>query len=164
VALAYARRPAVPWYALVNLDRQHPISWLACEHDKPGHAPAGTGLLIAQMAHDFSLTHWDAAEKGTYGQQGAPLPPHIAQVHAAIQALLDDDLGMPLWADLHRWRYALPHPGKSAAFDLLNGTGSGLYFAGDYVEGRGRVSEVIECGWRVAEEICARRQSQWQNS
>jgi hypothetical protein len=153
VALAYAYRPTVPWYALVNTDRQHPIAWLACEHEKPGHAPDTIGLLIAQMGHEFSVTHWDEAEKGTYGDQRASLPLYMAQIHEYIQVLLETSIGMPLWADMHRWRYALPQPENSASFDLLNNTGSNLYFAGDYIEGRGRIYEVIECGWRVAKLI-----------
>jgi predicted NAD/FAD-dependent oxidoreductase len=151
IALAYPRRVPVPWYALVNHDRQHPIAWLACEHDKPGHVPDDIGVMLAQMGHEFSTAHWDDAEKGTYGEAGAPLPPYMVLTHEYVQALLDTDLGPPLWADLHRWRYALPANG--ADFERLNSTGSGLYFAGDYVNRRGRVHEAIERGWQVAEQI-----------
>ncbi len=152
VALAYARRPAVPWYALLNTDRQHPIAWLACEHVKPGHAPEGMGLLLAQMGHTFSLEHWDTIDKGIYGKQ-EPLPPVLAEIHHQVQALLADDLGPPLWADVHCWRYALPD--TTASFEQLNSTGSGLFFAGDYVANQGRVHLAIESGWRVAELITA---------
>lgn len=155
VALAYARPPAVPWYALLNSDRQHPIAWLACEHVKPGHAPDGMGLLLAQMGHAFSVEHWDKIDKGTYGKN-EPLPPVLAEVHHQVQALLATDLGPPLWADVHRWRYALPD--TTADFERLNSTGSGLFFAGDYVAGQGRVHLAIESGWRVAELIAATQQ------
>jgi hypothetical protein len=151
VTLAYPRRPQVPWYALLNLDRQHAIAWLACEHDKPGHAPPDSGLLIAHMGDAFSVAHWDAAEKGTYGTAGAPLPPHLAAVHEQVQTLLPHDLGPPHWANLQRWRYALPD--SAVDFEQLNTTGSGLYVAGDALVGRGRLHEAIETGWRVAEVI-----------
>lgn len=151
IALAYPRRPAVPWYALVNPDRGHAITWLACEHDKPGHAPASLGLMIAQMSHTFSQEHWDAAEPGTYGSDGTPLPPVIAHVDRLVQRLIATDLGAPRWADLYRWPYALPD--SSADFAHLNSTGSGLFFAGDYVTAQGRVHLAIESGWDIASQI-----------
>jgi renalase len=148
VALAYPRRPELPWYALVNTDRRHPIAWLAADHAKPGHAPAQVGLMLAQMSHDFSVAHWEAAAKGTYAGGDTPLPPMITEVQRLVQALLNCELGPPLWADLQRWRYALP--AGSADFARLNHTGSGLFFAGDYVAGQGRVHLAIESGRQVA--------------
>jgi hypothetical protein len=150
VALAYARRPAVPWYAMVNLDRQHAVAWLACEHAKPGHAPDDIGLMIAQMSDEFSAAHWNDVAKGTRSTAEVQASPALWQVHTAVQNLAGD-LGMPLWADIHRWRYALPEHG--ADFDVLNSTESNIYFAGDYVNRRGRVHEAIERGWQVAERI-----------
>ncbi len=155
VALAYPRRPEVPWYALVNTDRRHSIAWLACEHIKSGHAPTQTGLMLAQMSHDFSVAYWEAAEKGTYDGGDTPLPPLISEVQRLVRALLHTDLGMPLWADLQRWRYALPD--SHADFVRLNQTDSGLFFAGDYVAAQGRVHLAIERGWQVApliEQYC----------
>jgi hypothetical protein len=152
VALAYAHRPDVPWYAMVNLDRKHMVAWLACEHAKPGHAPDDIGLMIAQMSDEFSAAHWDNVAKGTRSTAEVQASPALWQIHTAVQTLAGN-LGVPLWADVHRWRYALPEHG--ADFDVLNGTGSGLYFAGDYVNGRGRVHEAIERGWQVAERIGA---------
>jgi hypothetical protein len=154
VALAYARRPDVPWYAMVNLDRQHMVAWLACEHAKPGHVPDDVGLMIAQMSDEFSAAHWDNVAKGTYSTAEVQASPALWQAHTAVQTLAGNlDLEAPLWADVHRWRYALPAHG--ADFDILNSTGSGLYFAGDYVNERGRVHEAIERGWQVAEHISA---------
>jgi hypothetical protein len=151
IALAYARRPSLPWYALVNTDRQHSLVWLACEHAKPGHAPDDQALMLAHLADDFSTSHWDDLPKGTYDAHDASLPAYLPWVHAQVRALTGTDLGSPLWADVHRWRYA--QPDSEADFAALNGTGSGLYFAGDYTTGRGRVHEAIESGWRVAEMI-----------
>ncbi len=149
VALFYPQRPDVPWYALVNLDRQHDIAWLACEHCKVGHVPDQSGLLLAQMSDAFSTRHWDEASKGTVGEAGTALPPYVEQIHQQVCALVDAPLDRPHWADVHRWRYSQPNSG--ADFDLLNNTGSGLYFAGDYVVGRGRIHEAIQSGWQVAE-------------
>lgn len=154
IALAYPRRPEVPWYAAVNIDRKHPIAWLACEHAKTGHVPDDKGLMLAQLSHDFSVAHWATVEKGTYSTTATlPLPTTIQTVHKQVQTLLDKDLGPPLWADVQRWRYSLPS--HHADFDVLNATGrtSKLYFAGDYVDSKGRIHQVMERGRQVAEMI-----------
>jgi len=151
LAFAYTRRPAPPWYALLNLDRRHPIAWLACEHVKPDRAPAGHGLLLAQMAPAWSEQHWEALPRGTYGG-AAPLPAALTAVHGLIGELLGADPGAPLWVDVQRWRYALADapcaPAASAGI-------AGLFIAGDMVAGQGRVHLAIASGWAAAERIAA---------
>lgn len=147
ITMAYPRRPAVPWYALVNADRLHSISWLACEHDKPGRAPAGCGVLIAQMSDAWATMHWDAVQKGTLIPT-EPLPPPVSEVLTAIRHLVGD-LGEPLWINLQRWRYALPDTATP-----LTGIDR-LVIAGDMVAGQGRVHLAIESGWRAADQIRA---------
>jgi predicted NAD/FAD-dependent oxidoreductase len=44
-------------------------------------------------------------------------------------------------------------PDSGADFVALNGSDCGLYFAGDYTAGQGRVHLAIESGWRAAVEI-----------
>ncbi|MCU0490400.1 MAG: FAD-dependent oxidoreductase [Chloroflexaceae bacterium] len=154
VTFAYPRCPVLPWYALVNTDRGHPISWLACEHDKTGHAPAGLGLITAQMAHDWSVAHWDELAPTPETQRRRDTEPaflnsQLLILNSMLQSLIGQELGEPLWANVQRWRYALPDAG--ADFERLNSCGSGLYFAGDYVAGQGRVHMAIESGWRVAQ-------------
>lgn len=140
LALAYDRLVARPFYALLNTDRQHPISWLALEHTKGSErCPPGHSLLIAQMAPQWSIDHYDIPVE--------ELAPHVA---ALVGGLLGEDLDTPVWADLQRWRYALPD--ASCNFATLNdiGTHHGLFFAGDFVAERGRVHLAIERGWDVA--------------
>lgn len=138
IALAYDRQIARPFYALVNSDRGHPISWLACEHDKgPSRCPPDHSLLLAQMAPAFSRDSWALPD-----EQLAPV------VADQVSALLGEDLRRPLWCDVYRWPHALPD--TAADFRALNGTGSRLFFAGDYTAGQGRVHLAIESGWRVA--------------
>lgn len=152
LALAYSRRPEPPWYALLNADRRHPIAWLACEHLKPGRAPDGAGLLIAQMAPAWSEQYWEALPKGTYGHDGAALLDAATTVHELLRPLVGADLGSPLWVDVHRWRYALP----DTACGPLALTGlAGLFVAGDMEAGQGRVHHALESGWRAAERIRA---------
>jgi renalase len=131
-----------PFYALVNIDRQHPISWLAYEHLKPGRRTGDQHILIAQMAPGWSADHWDDA-----------LPELTAHITRIVSELLGESLPAPRWADRQGWRYALPDRG--AEFERLNRALPGLYFAGDYTAGQGRVHLAIEQGWRVAEHIAA---------
>ena len=141
LALAYPRRVERPFYALLNSDRAHPISWLALEHSKaPERCPPGHSLIMAQMAPAWSTEHWDTPPDALQ-EQIAPL----------VAALLGDELGAPLWSDAQRWRYALPD--SYANFDSLNATASGLFFAGDFAAAQGRVHLAIESGWRAAELI-----------
>jgi len=141
LALAYDRAIARPFYALVNIDRAHSISWLALEHAKaPERCPPGHSLLIAQMAARWSLDHWE-----TPAEQLERL------VADQVGALLGEDARAPMWSDVQRWRYALPDSG--ADFAALNASGSGLFFAGDYTSGQGRLHLAIESGWHVASAI-----------
>lgn len=129
-----------PFYALVNTDRQHPISWLAYEHLKPERASGDQHVVIAQMAPEWSASHWNDN-----------LSQLTEQVAALVSTLLDEDLHAPLWGDRQGWRYALPD--GRADFDTLNSAIRGLFFAGDYTAGQGRVHLAIEQGWQVAERI-----------
>jgi len=152
LTFAYDRRPDVPWYALVNADRGHAISWLACEHDKPGRAPEGAGLLIAQMADSWSATHWEELAKGHFAWADAPPEPAVAAA-ALVAALVGQELGPPRWVNLQRWRWALPDNAIDVAG--LNALRDGLYLAGDMAAGQGRLHLAIQAGWRAAERIAA---------
>jgi predicted NAD/FAD-dependent oxidoreductase len=141
IALAYDTPITRPFYALVNTDRAHAISWLACEHDKgPARCPPGQSLLVAQMAPGWSAEQWDAPDET------------LARAATRLSgALLGEALPTPLMFDIRRWPHALPDAG--ADFDTLNQTHSGLFFAGDYTLGQGRVHLAIESGWRAAGAI-----------
>ena len=141
LTLAYDRPIMRPFYALVNSDRAHPIAWLALEHAKaPERCPPGHSLLIAQMAARWSLDHWETPDD------------ELERLAAEqVGALLGEDTRAPLWCDVQRWRYALPDSG--ANFEALNAAGSGLFFAGDYTSGQGRLHLAIESGWHAASMI-----------
>jgi predicted NAD/FAD-dependent oxidoreductase len=143
VALGYRPRPiSRPYYALVNTDRQHPISWLAWEHEKaPERAPTDTGLLIAQMAPRYSVEHWDTPD--------ADLIPEVVE---RVRTLIDEELSYPFFTDVQRWPYALPS--DKAHTDSLNALTlpHGLAFCGDAFVG-GRVHLAIEHGILVAGQL-----------
>jgi renalase len=127
-------------YAFVNTDGEHPVSWLAFEEDKPGHAPHGS-LLMAHMAADWTRDHY-ALDLDALVRVARPL----------LSDLLGTSLGEPAWADRQRWRYALP----DAAADteaLALGAEHGLFFAGDFMAGKGRVHLALESGLTAADHI-----------
>ena len=71
-------------------------------------------------------------------------------MHGLLAPLLGQDLGPPRWADVHRWRYALP----DGAAGRADGAGpAGIFLAGDMLTGQGRAHRAIESGWQAAGRI-----------
>lgn len=146
VELGYQPAPQPrPYYALVNTDKQHPISWLAWEHTKaPDRALPNTGLLIAQMSPQYSHDHWQHKEIGN-----ALVIRDVAQL---VRTLLNEDLPTPFFTDIHYWRYALP--ATKADAQQLNALSlpHSLAFCGDAFTG-GRVHLALEHGREVAQQL-----------
>jgi renalase len=139
VALGYRKVPAQPpYYALVNPDRGHPISWVAYEHLKPQRQMNNQGVMLVQMAPDWSAAH--------HTQPHALLADDVA---ALLATLLGKEFGRFDWFDCFCWRYALPKSGC----DVGALETDGLFFAGDYVAGQGRLHLAIESGWAAADRI-----------
>lgn len=143
VMLGYRPMPRVrPYYALVNTDKAHVVSWLAWEHEKaPERVPEGAGLLIAQMAPPYSQDHWDV-----------PVDEVISDVANRVSTLLNEPLQKPIFTDIFHWRYALP--AQKADAQQLNALAMpiGLAFCGDAFVG-GRVHLALEHGVAVAREL-----------
>ncbi|MFD1598264.1 NAD(P)/FAD-dependent oxidoreductase [Halobellus rarus] len=142
VVLHYPFRDSSPWYGLVNTDREHAIGWLSREECKAGHVPDGESLLIVQMSPAWSTERYDD-----------PLSAVADDVADRVAALLGDERYRdPDWIDDQGWRYALP----DAAVDrdpIERVEDAGLYVAGDWVVGEGRVSEALWNGHGVGERI-----------
>ncbi|WP_435346258.1 NAD(P)/FAD-dependent oxidoreductase [Haloarchaeobius sp. HRN-SO-5] len=131
-----------PWYALVNPDREHDVGWLAREECKPGHVPDGQSLLVAQMASGWSVEHYDEPTE-TAAELAADL----------VADLLDDDrLADPDWVDGQGWRYALPETSIDRV-DARCVEDHGLFVAGDWVAGEGRVHRAFENGRTVGDRL-----------
>lgn len=143
VALGYYPRPQTrPYYALVNTDKQHTISWLAWEHEKClERVPDGAGMLIAQMAPQYSREHMR-----TYDQE------LINDVARKVALLIDEQLPPPIFAAVQRWRFALPATRVDA--DELNTLTLpySLAFCGDGFKG-GRICLALEHGTIVARQF-----------
>jgi renalase len=131
-----------PYYALVNTDKAHPISWLAWEHEKaPERVPEHSGLLIAQMAPQYSFDHWQT-----------PAEELVSDVANLVAALIDEPLHEPIFTDIHAWPYALPAEKADAhALNTLT-LPYGLAFCGDAFVG-GRIHLALEHGIEVAHQL-----------
>lgn len=143
VMLGYRPRPRTrPYYALVNTDKAHQISWLAWEHEKaPERAPADAGLLIAQMEPGYSQQHRETNHDEI-----------IRDVASRVSVLIEEPLLQPIFADIQYWRYALPSAKTDAnALNALT-LPAGLAFCGDSFVG-GRLHLALEHGISVARQL-----------
>ena len=143
VVLHYPFRESHPWYGLVNSDREHAIGWLSREECKAGHVPDGESLLIVQMSPAWSSERY-----------GDPIAGVADDVADRVSALLGDERYRdPDWVDDQGWRYALPDAGVDRE-TVERVEDAGLYVAGDWVVGEGRVPKALwnghEIGGRIA--------------
>ncbi|WP_128476705.1 NAD(P)/FAD-dependent oxidoreductase [Halorussus pelagicus] len=145
VALHYPQRTDLPYYALVNSDKNHELGWVSREECKPGHVPEGESLLVVQPSPEWSRHRYDDADD-EIAVQAADL---------TAELLGDPDRYQFDWADVVRWRDALPDSGADA--DVLDrGTDADLFFAGDWVAGEGRVHAALRSGLETGERIAER--------
>ncbi len=143
VMLGYKPEPRIrPYYALVNTDKAHAISWLAWEHEKAAErAPEAMGLLIAQMAPQYSREHWHRSEGELVGD-----------VAGRVVTLLDEQPGELVFWDVQRWQYALPVEKADGHEVNTIALPRGLAFCGDAFVG-GRVHLALEHGVEVARKM-----------
>lgn len=143
VMLGYQVRPQPrPYYALVNIDKQHAISWLAWEHEKASErVPAGAGLLIAQMAPAYSAEHFSTPDAAV-----------LTDVAQRVATLIQETGVQPSFTDIQRWRYALPAQKADAqALNTLTFP-QHLAFSGDSFVG-GRLHLALEHGITVSQQF-----------
>ena len=138
----YDRRPDRPYYALVNTDDDHAVGWVAREECKPGHVPDGESLLVIQMSPDWSRER--LADDPTEWAADA--------VDATADLLGEAWLRDPAWTDHQRWRYALPNEGLDSE-TARSAEDAGLFVAGDWVAGEGRLHAATRCGLDVGDRI-----------
>ncbi|WP_136688702.1 NAD(P)/FAD-dependent oxidoreductase [Halorhabdus amylolytica] len=145
VALHYPFEVDVPYYGLVNTDKEHAVGWLSRESSKPGHVPDGEEILIVQLS-----PAWSAGRPDATPEQAAD----SAAEHAA--ALLGDDrLADPDWWDHEHFTHALPGDGiNPALFEYALGHDLGL--AGDWLAGTGRTHAALETGLDAGRSLAGR--------
>jgi predicted NAD/FAD-dependent oxidoreductase len=146
VALHYPEHTDLPYYALVNADKDHDLGWVAREECKPGHVPEGESLLVVQPSPEWSRHRYDDADD-EIAMQAADL---------TAELLEDPDRYEFDWADVVRWRDALPDGGADADI-LARAASSDLFFAGDWVAGEGRLHAALRSGLDAGERVAETR-------
>ena len=147
VVLHYPFELDLPYYALVNADDDGDpaVGWLGREECTPGHVPDGESLLVVQMSPEWSADNADATPERAVD---------AAATHAARLAG-DERLCAPDWTDEADWRDA--HPESTTPSEVLRrAEDAGLFFAGDWVAGEGRVHCAFESGLDAGERIADR--------
>jgi predicted NAD/FAD-dependent oxidoreductase len=142
--LRYPFELDLPYYALVNTDKEHEVGWLSREECKPGHVPDGESMLVVQANHDWSVEHYDDDPTANVDALAA----HAAEIVG------DERLADPDWTDHQGWRYALPEDGALAG-PLDDAEAAGLYCTGDWVAGEARLHAALENGLAVGEAVAA---------
>jgi hypothetical protein len=132
----------LPYYALVNTDKDHEVGWVSREECKRGHVPDGESLLIVQANHEWSVAHYDDPADDNAAA--------LAEMTAEI--IGDDRIAEPDWTDTQGWRYALPEEGAPAGV-LDSAREHGLYCLGDWVAGEGRLHAALRNGLETGEDL-----------
>ncbi|MDZ7746484.1 MAG: FAD-dependent oxidoreductase [Halobacteriales archaeon] len=132
----------VPYYGLVNTDKDHEVGWLSREECKAGHVPDGESLLVVQANHEWSVDHYDDDPDSNV----AALADHAADL------IGDDRLRDPAWSDHQGWRYALPDDGVDHA-PVNNAEAHGLYCLGDWISGEARLHAALRNGLDTGERL-----------
>jgi predicted NAD/FAD-dependent oxidoreductase len=140
--LGYEFELDVPYYALLNPEKDHEVGWISREECKPGHVPDGESVLIAQANHDWSQEHYDR-DPAT----------NVTRLAAMAAEILDDGrLADPAWSDHQGWRYALPESAVDPE-PIESATEHGLYFTGDWIPGEARLYAALRAGLETGEGI-----------
>jgi predicted NAD/FAD-dependent oxidoreductase len=143
--LGYEFELDVPYYALINTDKEHEVGWISREECKAGHVPKGESLLIVQANPEWSVDHYDDP------------PANNVEMLAEMTADIVDDqrLAEPAWTDHQGWRLALPDNGvASGALDSAES--AGLYCLGDWVAGEPRLHAALRNGLDTGQRIANR--------
>ncbi|PEN15128.1 NAD/FAD-dependent oxidoreductase [Longibacter salinarum] len=129
------------YYGLVNDDESHDISWIGFEHDKPERAADGENVVVVQMSPAWTASRVNADPDR-----------FMSDVKDLASKVLNADLKRPEWYDTQRWRYSMP-VSRADVEALEPGKEAGLFFAGDYVAGVGRIGPAIETGLDAGDQI-----------
>jgi predicted NAD/FAD-dependent oxidoreductase len=143
--LGYEFELDLPYYAVVNTDKEHEVGWISREECKGGHVPDGESLLIVQASPEWSVKHYDDPPEDNVDT--------LAQMTADIvgeQALAD-----PAWTDHQGWRLALPEAGVQSG-PVDSAEAEGLYCLGDWVAGESRLHAALRNGLDTGERLAHR--------
>lgn len=141
VVLGYDRPLDREWFGL-RVEDGGPVEWVGRESVKPGHVPGGEAILVVQMGDAWAREH-----------EAAGVETVAPEVASRVASLVDAPwVSEPTWTDDQFWRYARPESSPPTE-DIRVGEDGGLYFAGDWVAGDGRVDAALRSGLDVAARI-----------
>lgn len=126
------------FYALVNTDRKHAISWVSIENNKKGHiSDKDILVLIAQSSHDYSVE----MQKNNFNEEKI-----IFGIRNELFNLLPSLKGKKIaFENLKKWKYALPcNAIESEIIQQLNK--KRIFFLGDGLLGKGRLDFCLKTG------------------
>lgn len=145
LVIGFADSMDLDFYALINFDRAHAISWLSVENQKNGHiTDKNTTVLIMQTSDEFSrdLKQKKLDEKNI-----------ISMIKAEFFSILPDFKEKTvIFEDLTKWKYALPSSKLNSKFiEFLSGRN--IHIIGDGVIGKGRIDGCMRTGIDLYEKI-----------
>ncbi len=143
--LGYEFELDVPYYGLVNTDKNHEIGSISREECKGGHVPEGESLLIVQASPEWSVEHYDDLAEDNVTE--------LANMAADIVG--EQRVRDPVWTDHQGWRYALPENGVATG-PLDSAADDGLYCLGDWVPGEARLHAALRNGLDTGEQVAHR--------
>ena len=132
--------PAVPYFALLDPEQRHPVTWVSLESAKsPDRAPDGCCAVVVQMSASFSQRHHESEDE-----------PIVDQATDSLRQLWGPQWRSPDVFAVKRWRYSQPE--STALFNHVNSTAKKVMVAGDGVAGP-RIELAFESGLMAAERL-----------
>ena len=143
LAIAFSGFEDLGYYALINFDREHAISWLSVENEKEGHVnEKNTLLLIVQAADWFSQQLYKKEEKEI-----------ILEIKEKLFELLPIlKKKMIIFEDLKKWKYALPKVKMNEEIVKFMET-KGIFIIGDGLIGKGRIDGSMKTGIELGKKL-----------
>jgi renalase len=131
------------YYALINSDRQHPVSWISIENEKKGRIPKGKEnslCLIVQMSEEFS-------EKYQNEESDLTTKKILEEVEKLIPSVKNTKT---IFSNLKLWRIALP---KNSIDETLveEMRKRNFFIIGDSLLGKGRVDGAMLTGFELSD-------------
>ncbi|KRX01850.1 hypothetical protein PPERSA_00472 [Pseudocohnilembus persalinus] len=165
------KKEFLDFFALLNLDRENDISWMCCENDKPGHIPdlindsnydyIHLGLTL-QMSNDWSENNMDKDDEYII-QQALNKMLQIIQKEENKQFFnnnlienaqkifeLNENIKYK-W--VKKWEYALQTQQNDLNSYIKNQNQNSLYFCGDILYPKSRVSNAFMSGIETAKKM-----------
>jgi predicted NAD/FAD-dependent oxidoreductase len=141
VALGYATPlPPTNYYALLDPEQRHPMTWLSLESVKsPARAPEGGAAICLQYSPQFSLDSYQHPDEQL-----------VSTAIFFVEKLYGEAFRHPVSSTVKRWKYSQPE--SLAGFDEVNPEGTRLFIASDALLG-GHIEDAFEVGVKIAARV-----------